>query len=149
MPLQDEPLFWLTNRENSNTSQLCTSSNFYDSNTTKLYPSADIYGSVRVDDTFNKNLNDQFSAQEIIANVKHSALKLAQDSIQDLLPKETDHLELSVYCSCTLALDEGMLREEAAKGDKSCTISCARHNNKLITKVRGRSIFIMFTLICS
>ena len=140
MPLQDEPRFWLTNRENSNISQLCTSSNFYDSNTTKLYPSADIYGSVRVDDTFNKNLNDQFSAQEIIANVKHSALKLAQDSIQDLLPKETDHLELSVYCSCSAGLDKDMLREEAVKGDKSSTISCARHINKLMTKVKYRNI---------
>ena len=101
MPLQDDQPFWLqSNHKNSNcSSQLCANSNFYESykktNNFQLFES---YCSCNVDECLG---HEQILAQEITANVIHLTLQKTQNSIQRILSKETDLLELSVQYPTT------------------------------------------------
>ena len=101
MPLQDQQPFWLrSNHKNSNcSSQLCANSNFYESyketNNFQLFES---YCSCNVDECLG---HEQILAQEITANVIHLTLQKTQNSIQSILSKETDLLELSVQYPTT------------------------------------------------
>ena len=135
MPLQNEQPFWLTSNHKSTncTSQLCANSNFYDSymkiNNFEL---ADTYGSSQI----NKSNGNKQVAHAIIANVTHLIVELTQNSLNELLPKETDLLELSVNCS-SLPAEDGIVTEKApakGKGDKSSESLCAGHINEKMTK---------------
>ena len=96
MPLQDDQPFWLrSNHKNSNcSSQLCANSNFYESyKKANNFQLSESYSSCNVDECLG---HEQILAQEITANVIHLTLQKTQNSIQSILSKETDLLELSV-----------------------------------------------------
>ena len=118
MLLQDDPPWWLPNRESSRGGQLFSRNNFYSSaNTTD-----DISDRQRVN-----------FLQEVASNVHHSALQKAQKGINNLLPKETDHFELSVYCSCPPTKeDKNTIEASVKKGDKSSETICAEHINEVM-----------------
>ena len=136
LPLQEEPPFWLTSshKDSSCTSQLCANSDYYESCmiSTNKFKLAGTYGSTH---NHNYDTNSQAVAQDIIANMTHLSVQRAQNSIAKLLPKESDALELSMYCSC-LAVKEGILNEKGpveAKGDQLFECQCARHINEEMT----------------
>ena len=71
-------------------------------------------------------------SQEIIANVAHLTGKLVQNATYELLPKETNRLELSVYSS--LPATEAIVTEgipAKRTGDKSSETLCDGHINEM------------------
>lgn len=134
IPLQDDQPFWLRNNHkgSSCSSQLCANSNYYDSfMMTNNFELADTYSSNKID---KSNRHEQILSQEIIANATHLAVKLSQNRVNELLPKETDFLELSVHSplfSTEMVTKESLMK---AKEDKSPENLCAGHINEKMTK---------------
>ena len=134
IPLQDDQPFWLrNNHKGANcSSQLCANSNYYDSfMVANNFGLADAYSSNKLDKC---NRHDQILAQEIIANATHLAVKFSQNRVNELLSKETQFSELSVYSplsSTEMVTKESLLK---GKGDKSSENLCAGHNNEKMTK---------------
>ena len=138
MPLQDEIPFWLSynHKVSSCSSQLCANSNFYDSYMTpNNFELADTYSSNRK----NSDFQERILAQDIIANVIHSTLRSAQNSINLLLPEETSLFELSVHRPPMPSTEE-LVAEEALAEVKEVQPSddlCAGHINEMTkTKVK-------------
>lgn len=134
IPLQDDQPFWLSNNHKGSncSSQLCANSNYYDSfMMANNFELGDSYSSNKIDKC---NSHDQILAQEIIANTTHLAVKFSQNRVNDLLPNETQFLELSVYSP--LSSTDMVTKESLLKGkeNKSSEDLCAEHINEKMTK---------------
>ena len=134
IPLQDDQPFWLSNNHKGSncSSQLCANSNYYDSfKMANNFELGDSYSSNKIDKC---NSHDQILAQEIIANTTHLAVKFSQNRVNDLLPNETQFLELSVYSP--LSSTDMVTKESLLKGkeNKSSEDLCAEHINEKMTK---------------
>ena len=131
IPLQDDQAYWLANNHKltSCSSPLCSNSNFHDSCMIRNNILTNMFGSNR-----NEYSNGQQTmlTQEITSSVIQMAVKLAQNSINELIPKETSFLELSVSYP-TYYPTQDLVTEEATSKEKEETSledMCASHSNE-------------------